>query len=163
MAVEWYEPPHSSWRFPLLYEEPPEGVPAALATACRAVGADLQCLRYGRDIRVERLMWTVKVYDDVPGGWPGAWAFGLDSDGKSGVGGVGAGSNQVPLDDVAAVTVRIAEGVQDDLAGYEFVQWPSYGGPLLAPKLRAGLAAWIDIRTNRIKCRIGALREASFG
>ncbi|GBF17393.1 hypothetical protein Br6_04799 [Rhodococcus sp. Br-6] len=160
MAIDWYEPAHASWRIPLLFDEAPDGVPPALAVAFRAVGADLQCLRYGREIRVERLVWTAKVYDDVPGGWPGEWAFGLDSDGKTGVGGMGAGSHQAPLDDAAAVTVRVAEGIQDYLAGYEFVQWPSSGGPLLAPTVRAGLAAWIDPRTDRMVSRIGALCQA---
>jgi hypothetical protein len=40
----------------------------------------------------------------------------------------------------AQATVWVASVVQDELAGYEFVQWPSDGWRLLAPDLRGGKA-----------------------
>jgi hypothetical protein len=54
-------------------------------------------------------------------------------------------------------TVWIAEAIQDELAGYEFVQWPMAGQRLLDPQLVDGQALWVDTSTSRVVARIGSL------
>lgn len=56
----------------------------------------------------------------------------------------------------AQAMVWVASVVQDELAGYEFVQWPSDGRRLLTPDLRGGQAVWVD-RGDRVVAPIGAL------
>lgn len=56
----------------------------------------------------------------------------------------------------AQAMVWVASALQDELAGYEFVQWPSEGSRLLVPDLRDSTAVWVD-HTGRKVARIGAL------
>ncbi len=60
----------------------------------------------------------------------------------------------------AQAMVWVASVVQDELAGYEFVQWPSDGWKLLAPDLRGGEAVWVD-RSDHVVAPIGALCDES--
>ncbi len=57
--------------------------------------------------------------------------------------GIGDGglTMETPFAEAAA---WVAEVVQDNLAGYDFVQWPSRGRHLLLPRLRDGRPVWID-------------------
>lgn len=55
---------------------------------------------------------------------------------------VGAGYTVETTKEQAAVW--IADAVQTELAGYEFVQWPIDGPRLLRPMLRRGEAQWRD-------------------
>jgi hypothetical protein len=48
------------------------------------------------------------------------------------------------LPSAAQASVWVAEKTQDELTGYEFVQWPIDGQRLLAPKMRNGEAVWVD-------------------
>jgi hypothetical protein len=57
----------------------------------------------------------------------------------------------------AQAMVWVAEVVQEELAGHEFVQWPSDGWRLLTPELRNGDAIWVDPSTNRVVSQIDAL------
>ncbi|WKG00830.1 hypothetical protein [Mycolicibacterium sp. HK-90] len=58
----------------------------------------------------------------------------------------------------AQAMVWVASVVQDQLAGYEFVQWPSDGRRLLVPTLRGSDAVWVD-HSDRVVSPIGALRD----
>jgi SAM-dependent methyltransferase len=53
--------------------------------------------------------------------------------------------------------VWVASAVQDELAGYEFVQWPSDGWRLLAPKVQGSEAVWVDPSTGAVVSPIGEL------
>lgn len=57
----------------------------------------------------------------------------------------------------AQASVRVAERTQDELTGYEFVQWPIDGPRPLAPKMRNGEAVWMNTSTDTVVAPIGAL------
>ncbi|WP_374212597.1 hypothetical protein [Rhodococcus tibetensis] len=58
---------------PDFYEPPGFEPPAAWRLAIGAVARDLSCLRYGRDVQVERLVWELAISDQyaVTIGWRG--------------------------------------------------------------------------------------------
>ena len=74
----------------------------------------------------------------------------------TGLGGFGFGGPHLDHD-FAIATKIIAEGVQDNLAGYSFIQWPIEGQRILLPQLRDGRAVWIDPRHDAMVSRIGEL------
>jgi hypothetical protein len=108
------------WRFlmtddgPDFYEPPGFEPPAAWLLAIAAVARDLRCLRYGRDVQVERLVWEFAITDQyaVTIGWrgPGVGGFNL-CDGVS---------REAPYPQDA---VWVADTAQGELTGYEFIQW----------------------------------------
>ena len=53
--------------------------------------------------------------------------------------------------------VWVADTVQSDLAGYEFVQWPSQGQHMLLPRTRGDCPVWIDTHTDDTVAAIGEL------
>lgn len=159
-------PPHALnddrwlWRFLLsadtfvLCESPP-GVdaPNTWVNALQAVARDVRHLRYGREVHVNGLVWHLIMNDEY------AITFGW-----SGSGGLHDFSsfNGLTMDTSYEIaTVWVAETVQDDLAGFESVQWPSKQRHLLAPKIRNGAAVWIDPHTNEAVANIGNLSEYS--
>ncbi|QDQ99418.1 hypothetical protein FO059_15545 [Tomitella fengzijianii] len=125
--------------------------PAAWWRALEAVARDLRCLRDGRDVDVDQLDWRLSVHDDyfVSIGW------------ESGrlVGGFGGRTGLTMDASYGEAAVRTAESVQDHLAGYEFVQWPSRGRHLLAPRLHGSLPFWFDPHGDVTVAPIGELCE----
>ncbi|WP_245672837.1 hypothetical protein [Aldersonia kunmingensis] len=130
------------WRLPMVddgsgfIDGPGFDPPAPWTQALVAVGRDLRCLRYGRYADTDRLVWDFAINDDyyVLIGWGGAGGLGDF--------GIGGGlSMDVTFGEAAA---WVAEIVQDNLAGYEFVQWPSRGWHVLVPRLRAGEPVWVN-------------------
>ncbi|GAA4821796.1 hypothetical protein [Tomitella cavernea] len=120
--------------------------------ALEAVVRDLRCLRYGREVDVDQLEWWLSIRDDhfVSIGWESG----------RGVGGFGGmtGLTGLTMDaSYGEAAVRTAEAVQDDLAGYEFVQWPSRGRHLLTPGVRAGEPFWVDPHGDVAVAPIGEL------
>lgn len=145
------------WRFLMsandfvLCESPGIDAPKAWVSALQAVARDLRCLRTGREVHVDGLVWLFVVNDEyaVTIGWQGSGGLhefssfhGLTMDASF---------------DMAAAWV--AETVQDDLAGFESVQWPSQGQYMLKPSIHGGLAVWVDPHTSSIVSTIGELHE----
>lgn len=144
----------SGWQFLLLADDIPDGVPAAVAVACRSVGRDLRCAQDGGEIDVDQMMWTVQVKGE---GSARSWRVGWVARGRYDSTAMDSGWLHVALDDQPAVTVHVAETVQKHLAVHGSVQWPSGTGQLLQASARGLLPAWIAPRTGRIVSRIGAL------
>ncbi len=61
----------------------------------------------------------------------------------------------------ADAAVWVADAVQTNLAGYDFVQWPSRGRHLLVPRLLDGEPVWIDPHGDVTISRIGELCKNS--
>lgn len=57
----------------------------------------------------------------------------------------------------AQATVWLADDVQEQLTGHEFVQWPNADRRVLAARLVDGQAAWVEPGTNRFAAQIGEL------
>jgi hypothetical protein len=57
----------------------------------------------------------------------------------------------------AQAAVWLATTIQDELAGYESIQWPIHGQRLLAPVLKNAEAIWMDSATNTAVAPIGCL------
>lgn len=133
------------WRFtmsesgPDIYESPGIEVPAVWVEALAAVARDLRCLRYGRDVRVDRLMWRLSINSDyvVTIGWQGA--------------GIGKFShcNGLSMDaPFGEVAVWVADTLQEELAGNEFIQWPLRGQYMLVARLQEEGPIWVDPLTG---------------
>jgi len=60
------------------------------------------------------------------------------------LGGFSIGRNYALETTPPQTMVWVASAVQDELAGFEFVQWPSDGWRLLTPEVRGGEAVWVD-------------------
>ncbi|QNG17914.1 hypothetical protein G4H71_04665 [Rhodococcus triatomae] len=112
------------WRLPMFGgagapDNPEFDLPQAWAHALDAVARDLRCLRAGRDVNLDRLAWKFAVDDEylVAIGWDGVRGLGgfMRRDGLM----LDAGYDEA--------VVWVADTVQTELAGYEFVQWPSEG------------------------------------
>ncbi|WP_415975035.1 hypothetical protein [Rhodococcus sp. 077-4] len=143
------------WRFPLYKGagqpmgnpefEPPE----AWMCALDAVARDLRCLRVGREVVLDRLTWEFEINSDyfVGIGWESADSIG----GFSRCNGM---SMDASYPDAAA---WVAETVQTDLAGYEFVQWPSRGRYLLSAQAAETGAQWVDPHDGTVVANIGSL------
>lgn len=145
------------WRLPMFDDEsgfvdgPGFNPPAPWTQALAAVGRDLRCLRYGWYADTDRLVWDLAINGDyyVSIGWQGV----------RGIGGFGIGgglSMDATFGEAAAWT---AEVVQDNLAGFDFVQWPSRGRHLLVPRLCAAEPFWVDPRGDVTISPIGKLCE----
>ncbi|WP_072814666.1 hypothetical protein [Rhodococcus zopfii] len=123
--------------------------PTPWIQALAAVGRDLRCLRYGRDADTDRLVWDLAINSDyyVSIGWQGT----------RGISSFGIGEGLTMETPFAEAAAWVAEVVQDNLAGYDFVQWPSRGRHLLLPRLRDGRPVWIDPHGDVIVSPIGQL------
>ncbi|WP_169846762.1 hypothetical protein [Rhodococcus marinonascens] len=161
----------ATWRFPAEYDrsetssDPIANAPQGVVEGCRAVGLDLRCRRHGRDLDIASLWWTVSLLES------GACHIGLEQVLRprrrargvsaapefSGVGFSGLHTGYT----AAMNAVLIAEHVQDDLAGYEFIQWPVEGSRLLMPEVRDGQALWFDPGSGLVVSRIGELCSPS--
>ncbi|OIJ99831.1 hypothetical protein [Streptomyces monashensis] len=127
---------------------PVEGVPAGLAASCARVGHDL----LAEPVRLPGLRWWAGREGTLPG-----ILVGLRTDE-----GTRFGSRVVPDDDVPAMTVGLAEAVQDHLAGYEFIQWPSCPGHRhpMRPSVEPDNAWWTCPASRRKVSVIGQLPPA---
>lgn len=141
------------WRFAMrggvidLYDHPGFDGPDTWLDAVAAVARDLHCLRHGREINVDRIIWGLAVNDDwlVMVGWQGPRLDGFACGG-------------LMLDTpFAEVVAWIADAVQTELAGNEFVQWPSRGQRLLKPQLGEDGPVWIDTAAGEPVAAIGNL------
>lgn len=145
--------PELCWQF-LVGDDPPSDLPAAWASATHAVTHDLGCRRHGQRIGFDNVMWKIAAHEGFV--WVG-FALAGDAD-------VGAYQrcNSYRLETTAAqATVWLADDVQYELTGYEFVQWPSEGRRILAPRLIDGQATWVEPETDTVIGLIGALCPAA--
>ncbi|MFC6011118.1 hypothetical protein [Nocardia lasii] len=124
-------------------------VPQAWMDAVVAVAGDMGCLRFGREVVLDRLVWEFSIgaaYTVAIGWRPG-----------SDLGGFTKGEG-VPMGaDFGDAAVWVADTVQGELAGYEFVQWPSHGRHLLRPRRVDGIPVWVDPITDQMVCAIREL------
>ncbi|WP_454790239.1 hypothetical protein [Mycolicibacterium lutetiense] len=142
------------WRVPLFGGAPSE-VPGEWVAALAAVTRDLRCRRQGRAISLEGVEWALTVFSDR------SVSIGMAPlTGEADLGSFSAGRGFALATTPAQAMVWAASVVQDQLAGYEFVQWPSDGWRLLAPDLEDGKAVWVD-RNDRVVSPIGALCDES--
>ncbi|BCN59584.1 hypothetical protein GS966_12180 [Rhodococcus hoagii] len=145
------------WRLPMIdggsgfIDGPGFDPPAPWTRALVAVGRDLRCLRYGRYADTDRLEWDL-VIDGNYHVWIG-WQ------GVRGIGGFGIGGALSMDATFGESATWVAEVVQDNLAGYDFVQWPSRGRHLLVPRLRAGEPVWVDPHGDVTVGPVGELCE----
>lgn len=145
------------WRFMLdergadFYEHPGLDLPPAWMSAVEVVARDLHCHRYGRPVQVDRLIWEFMIDGDyfVAIGWQGPR-----------LGGFSRGEGLTMDASFEDASVWVADVVQTELAGYEFIQWPSLGRHLFLPRLRDGRAVWIDPHTDTAVAHIGKLSES---
>ena len=134
-------------------DDPPGDLPAAWASATRAVTRDLGCRQHGRSIGFDNVMWKIAADD---GSVCVGFALADDAD-------VGAYQrcNSYRLDTTAAqATVWMADDVQYELTGYEFVQWPIAGRRILVPQIIDDQATWVDPKTDAVIAPIGELCQA---
>lgn len=129
-----------------LFETPGVEAPAQWVDAILAVAHDLRYRQFGRTVDVDRLKWELAISNDyaVALGWREPYGFS-----------VAIGMYMDATFGEAAVWV--ADTIQTELAGYEFVQWPSTGWQLLKPGLRSGRPVWVDPATTQIVAPIGEL------
>lgn len=148
-----WDVPNRCWQF-AIGEEPPGDLPAVWASAARAVTRDLGCRRHGRPVSFRNVMWSI-VADH------GAVGVGFSLTGEADVGAYRRCMNY-RLDTTAAqALVWLADDVQYELAGYEFVQWPMAGRRILAPRVVDDRAVWVDPITGTIAAAIGELCPSS--
>jgi len=139
--------PQNTWE---LTGTPQSGVPVALATACVRVGHDLTA-----DTAVMAILgptlWQLQYDELAPLGWA---VVGLSTPS-----GTGFGTGIDITQDDSDLTVRVADTVQDYLAGYEFTTWPACPGHQHPMQPFAdGHDAWWRCRADqRLITRIGRL------
>ena len=132
--------------------QPPKDLPSPWATAVAAVSHDIHCRRHGRKIDVEFVVWELTANTD------GSMYIGMAITSEPANLRPFSGGSGFTVDASAAqATVWVAEKTQDELTGYEFVQWPIDGQRLLVPKVRNGEAVWVDTVTHTVVAPIGAL------
>ncbi|MFE1592076.1 hypothetical protein [Nocardia sp. NPDC058705] len=136
---------------PEFRETPGPGIdaPRAWVDAVVAVAHDLRHLRHGREVDPDRLMWEFSIGADYDVGIGFSWRS------TSAIGGF---SNGMPMDAAFCdAAVWVADLTQTELAGYDFVQWPSHGHNLLKPRSIDGQPIWAHPHTNHTVCPIGEL------
>lgn len=130
----------------------PDKLPAQWASAFGAVARDLRCHRYGRTVSFDNVAWELTENTD------GSVYIGIakladDTDLYA----FSQGRGYTLTTTTAQATVWIAQAIQDELAGYEWVQWPLDGWRLLIPEIRNGLAQWVNAVTGVAASPIGEL------
>ncbi len=144
-----WDAPERRWEFPI-GDDPPSDLPAAWASASRAVTRDLGCRRHGRRISFHNVWWTILTDH-------GFVCVGFALVGDADVS-LYRRCNSYRLDTTAAqATVWMADDVQYELAGYEFVQWPIAGQHILIPQIIDDQAAWVDPKTDAVVAPVGEL------
>jgi hypothetical protein len=139
------------WRIPLVGPAPGDA-PADWVAAFAAVTRDLQCRQYGGAVPLVGAVWTFTVTAED---WVHIGMTRLTDD--SDLGGFSVGKGYTLATTQSQATVWIAEVIQDELSGYEFVQWPSDGWRMLVPELQNDRAVWVDPSTEKVVAPIGEL------
>lgn len=98
-------------------------------------------------------MWIVSVSEE----WV---ALGFDTDGAADVGSIQSSRGYLLHTSPAQAMVWLAQNVQDQLTGYEFVQWPISGQRILDARLVDDAAVWMEPGTNTVIAPIGQLCSA---
>ncbi|MGY4646459.1 hypothetical protein [Mycobacterium sp. URHB0021] len=140
-----------NWRIPLIGQAP-SGAPDEWVAALAAVALDLRCRRHGREVSLSGVDWELTVMSE---GWVSIGMVTVADDTDLYKFSIGRGHALETT--TAQAMVWVAEVVQEELAGYEFVQWPSDGPRLLTADLRVCDAVWIDPSTDDVVSNIGAL------
>ncbi|MDG3009741.1 hypothetical protein G4X40_06225 [Rhodococcus sp. D2-41] len=98
---------------------------------------------------VDDLEWVLEVNADyyVSIGW----------DTREGLGGWRIGRGLAVDATYGEAGVWVADTVQTQLAGSEFVQWPSRGWRLLTPSVRDAAPVWVDPDTGAVIAPLGQL------
>lgn len=147
-----WDAPELCWQF-LIGDDPPGDLPAAWAAATRAVARDLGCRRHGRRISFDNVRWEIAADN-------GSVCVGFAPPGTTDIGAYLRGNDYRLETTAAQATVWMADDVQYELTGYEFVQWPIAGRHILVPRIVDDQAAWVDPKTNAVIAAIGELCQA---
>jgi hypothetical protein len=131
----------------------PPDLPGAWATATRAVTRDPHCRRHGRPITLTNMLWRFAVSEE----WV---ALGFETPVDADVGAYQRCLGYRLEASPAQALVWLADDVQYELTGYEFVQWPIAGQRILEPRIIDDHAVWVDPRTNTVTAPIGELCTA---
>ncbi|MFC9789569.1 hypothetical protein [Rhodococcus sp. NPDC127528] len=146
-----------AWRFAVVADQPDffdsPGMeldpPHAWTTAVAAVARDLRCLRYGRDVNPDRLVWELSIGAE--------YAVTIGWNRTGGISGFRSCSG-LPMDaSFGDAAVWVADAAQTELAGYDFVQWPSRGRHLLRPGQIDHAPVWVDPHTGSPIAPVGEL------
>jgi hypothetical protein len=148
-----WDAPELCWQFPI-GDDPPADLPAEWASATRAVTRDLGCGRHGRAIGFHNVMWKIAADD---GSVCVGFAVTGDADVRAYQRSLGYRLNTT----AAQATVWMADDVQYELTGYEFVEWPIVDRRILVPQIIGDQAAWVDPKTEIVIARIGELCGAT--
>ncbi|MFC7674346.1 hypothetical protein ACFQWH_14760 [Mycolicibacterium sp. GCM10028919] len=144
-----WDAPDRCWQF-AVGEDPPGDLPAAWALATRAVVHDLGCRRHGRSVSFRNVLWSILADR-------GAVSVGFALTGEADIGAYQRCLGY-RLDTTAAqALVWMADDVQYELAGYEFVQWPMAGRRTLQAQIVNDQAVWVDTATGAVAAAIGSL------
>lgn len=154
---DWMRYDSLIWRFPLYQGggqpmgnpdfEPPE----AWMRALDAVARDLKCCRVGREVTLDRLVWEFEINSD--------YFVGIGWGSVDGIGGFNRGEGMSMDASYADAAAWVAETVQTELAGYEFVQWPSKGRHLLSAQASETVGQWVDPHDGSVVADIGSLGD----
>jgi hypothetical protein len=117
------------------------------------VTRDLDCRRHGRPITFANVGWCFVVSDE--------WlAVGFEAPSDAGLGAYQRCLSYRLETSAAHATVWLADDVQYELAGYEFVQWPIAGRRILDACIVDDHAVWVDPTTDTVTASIGQLCPA---
>jgi hypothetical protein len=150
-TMSW-DAPERRWEFPI-GENPPSDLPAAWASASRAVTRDLGCRLHGRRISFHNVLWTILTDN-------GSVCVGFELAGDADVSAYRR-CLEYRLDTTTAqATVWMADDVQYELGGYELVQWPIAGQHTLIARIIDDQAVWMEPKTGAVISPIGQLCQA---
>lgn len=146
MADLKIDPDSIRWEVPISgLPTVPMGVPEHWATALRAVSHDMAEMQHGRHLDPRSLVWDLEFRAD------GSAVVGLhESTPTESRSSFERSQGYTSVAPASQCIVWVAEAVQDYLAGYEFVQWPSNGGAPYRAQLIAGIAVWSDLTGTAI-------------
>lgn len=148
-----WDAPELCWQF-LVGNDPPDDLPPAWAFAARAVTRDLGCRRHGRSVSFDNVMWKITADG-------GSVCVGFALAGDADVSPYKRCRDYRLGTTAAQATVWMADDVQYELAGYEFVQWPIADRHVLVPQIIDDRAVWVDPKTNAAIAKIGELCQTA--
>jgi hypothetical protein len=141
--------PDRCWQF-LIGDDSSADLPAAWATATRAVTRDPGCRRYRWPITFTNVGWCFLACDE-------AVAVGFELAGDADVGAYQRCLGYRLETTAVQALVWLADDVQYELAGYEFVQWPIAEQRILIPRIIDNQAVWVDSSIDTVIAPIGEL------
>ncbi|MGC5259383.1 hypothetical protein ACPXCG_23845, partial [Gordonia sp. DT218] len=125
--VHWrVDPDTIDWEIPFSEHEMPTDLPEQWAMAVQAVTHDLHHLRLGPPIVLDQLVWQLELNSSY---WVSIGMYNAPANPVASTVSFLIGRGFALDSSPAQCTVWAAEAVQDELAGYNFIQWPSIGGP----------------------------------